>query len=101
HTSALTGIGIDELETKLADIALGGKLTAPDEFLVTNVRHKEALQRAEAHLSEALNSMENEMPDDFVTIDLTGALNALGEITGETVTEELLEIIFSSFCVGK
>ncbi|MBT4512768.1 MAG: tRNA uridine-5-carboxymethylaminomethyl(34) synthesis GTPase MnmE [Chloroflexi bacterium] len=101
HTSALTGNGIDELETKLADIALGGKLTAPDEFMVTNVRHKEALQRAEAHLSEALNSMENNMPDDFVTIDLTGALNALGEITGETVTEELLEIIFSSFCVGK
>ncbi len=101
HTSALTGNGIGELETKLVDVALGGNVTAPDEFLVTNVRHKESLQRAEAHLSESLNSIKNNMPDDFVTIDLTGALNALGEITGETVTEDLLETIFSSFCIGK
>ncbi len=99
--SALTGEGIDRLEEKMADIALGGKVVSPDAFLVTNIRHKEALERAREHLSQAQESLEATMPDDFVTIDLTAALNALGEITGETVSEELLDMIFSRFCIGK
>ena len=101
HTSALMGEGMDALEEKMVDIALGGKVTSSDAFLVTNVRHKEALERAENHLAQAQESLEANMPDDFITIDLTAALNALGEITGETVTADLLEIIFSRFCVGK
>ncbi len=100
-TSALTGEGINELEEKMVEIALGGKVVSSDAFLVTNVRHKEALERAEKHLSQAQESLESGMPEDFVTIDLSAALNALGEITGETVTEDLLETIFSRFCIGK
>ncbi len=101
HTSALTGEGMNRLEEKMADIVLGGKVVTSDAFLVTNIRHKEALERAAEHLSQAKESLESNMPDDFVTIDLTAALNALGEITGETVTEELLDTIFSRFCIGK
>ncbi len=100
-TSALTGEGLENLEKKMVELALGGRVASSDVFLVTNVRHKEALQRAESHLSGAQQSLGKSMPDDFVTIDLTSALNALGEITGETVTEELLQTIFSRFCIGK
>ncbi len=101
HTSAATGDGLESLEVKMVELALGGKVAAPDAFLVTNVRHKEALQRAEEHLSEAQASLEKNAPDDFITIDLTAALDALGEITGEKVTGDLLETIFSRFCIGK
>jgi len=99
--SALTSEGMSTLEEKMVDVALGGRVVSSDAFLVTNVRHKEALQRASKHLSQAQESLEANTPDDFVTIDLTAALNALGEITGETVTEDLLNTIFSRFCVGK
>ena len=100
-TSALTGEGLEELEQRMVDTVLGGRVFTSDALLVSNPRHKSALERAQGHLEQALSSIEARMPDDFVTIDLTAALNALGEITGETVTEELLETIFSNFCVGK
>ena len=100
-TSALTGEGLEGLETAMVNSVLGGKVVTSDTLLVTNPRHKEALQRAERHLRLARAALEENLPDDFVTIDLTAALNALGEITGEAVTDELLDIIFSRFCIGK
>ena len=100
-TSALTGDGLEELEDRMVDCVLRGKVFTSDALLVSNPRHKSALERAQSLLEQALSSIEAQMPDDFVTIDLTAALNALGEITGETVTEELLETIFSNFCIGK
>ncbi len=100
-TSALTGEGLEGLETAMVNSVLGGKVVTSDTLLVTNPRHKEALQRAERHLRLARAALEENLPDDFVTIDLAAALNALGEITGEAVTDELLDIIFSRFCIGK
>jgi tRNA modification GTPase len=100
-TSALTGEGLEELENAMVNSVLGGKIVTSDALLVTNPRHKEALQRAERHLAHARTAVKEKLPDDFVTIDLTAALNALGEITGETVTDELLDTIFSRFCIGK
>ncbi len=100
-TSALTGEGVAELELGMVREVLGGRVVPSDAALVTNPRHKEALVRAEAHLAQARNTIAEGLPDDFATIDLTAALNALGEITGETVAEDLLETIFSRFCIGK
>jgi tRNA modification GTPase len=100
-TSALTGEGLDELEAAMVNTVLGGKVVTSDALLVTNPRHKEALQRAARYLALARASVAEKLPDDFVTIDLTAALNALGEITGETVTDDLLDTIFSKFCIGK
>jgi len=100
-TSALTGEGIEKLETKMVDSVLGGRVITSDALLVTNPRHKEALERAESHIARARAAIEKGLPDDFVTIDLTTALNALGEITGETVGDDLLDTIFSRFCIGK
>ena len=99
--SALTGQGIDDLRTEIAKRALNGKLISPDQAAITNPRHKVSLETADAHLEAAQVSLAKVMPDDFVTIDLKAALNALGEITGENVSEELLDQIFSKFCVGK
>jgi len=99
--SALTGEGLDKLEERMVACVLGGNVSTSDALLVSNPRHKACLERAEGHLKQALASIQSQMPDDFVTIDLTAALNALGEVTGEAVSEELLETIFSNFCIGK
>ncbi len=101
YTSALSGEGLGRLEEKMAAAALGGRATAPDELLVNNPRHKDALQRAATSLDQALRDLDAGMADDFVTIHLTACLGALGEITGETVREDLLETIFADFCIGK
>ena len=100
-TSALTGEGLPELENQMVSVVLGGKVIPSDAALVANPRHKAALEQAESHLAQAQQAIESAVPDDFVTIDLTAAANALGLITGETVTEELLDTIFSQFCIGK
>ncbi|MFA5375320.1 MAG: tRNA uridine-5-carboxymethylaminomethyl(34) synthesis GTPase MnmE [Dehalococcoidia bacterium] len=101
YISALTGEGINQLEGKMVEYVLGGKASSCDTLLVSNPRHKACLEQAIMHLDQALTSIDSQIPDDFVTIDLTSALDALGEITGETVNDELLEIIFSNFCIGK
>jgi len=100
-TSALTGEGLPLLEERMVNLALGGKVSVSDALLVNNPRHKNALERAEQSLAQALSGLASAMPEDFVTIDLTAALNALGEITGDTVQDDLLETIFSNFCIGK
>jgi tRNA modification GTPase len=99
--SALTGEGLEALERRMAELALGGGVATSDALLVSNPRHKACLERAQGHLEQALSGIDRGIPDDFVTIDLTAALNDLGEITGETVSGELLETIFGSFCIGK
>ena len=101
RVSALTGEGIEQLEERMAEYVLGGKASSNDTLLVSNPRHKACLEQAITHLDQSLAGIDSRIPDDFVTIDLTSVLNALGEITGETVTDELLETIFSNFCIGK
>ena len=100
-TSALTGEGITELEERMASMILRGKVVVSDAPMVNNPRHKDALERAARNLDNALQAIDTGLPDDFITIDLTAALTALGEITGETVHEDLLDTIFSDFCIGK
>lgn len=99
--SALTGEGLAKLEEAMVHLALGGRVVASDTLLVTNPRHKAALEKAAKHLLATEATLKQGLPEDLATIDLTAALNALGEITGETVTEDLLETIFSQFCLGK
>ena len=99
--SALSGEGMSELHSAMAHAALGGKVVTPDDVLITNARHKDALERALAHTRAAGEALAEGAPEDFVTIDLAAALGALGEITGENVGEDLLDRIFSEFCIGK
>jgi tRNA modification GTPase len=100
-SAAIEG-GTDRLEEKLADLVLSGRATpAPGDAAITSVRHRNALQRAEEHVLAALAAIEMDVAAAFVAVDLHSALGALGEITGETVGEDLLDEIFRNFCIGK
>jgi tRNA modification GTPase len=101
RVSAVTEEGLGELEEAILETIFSGQVMASDFPLVNNTRHKEALEGALKHIRAAEEANQQRMPADFTAIDLTAAVNVLGEITGETATEDLLEIIFSEFCVGK
>jgi tRNA modification GTPase len=100
-TSTVTGQGLADLEEALANLILAGRASFSEEALVTNARHQSALRTAADHLRASVNALEQELPLDFVSIDLVAAHEALGEITGETASADLLERIFSEFCIGK
>jgi tRNA modification GTPase len=100
-TSALTGEGMSHLEQQMVNAVLRGGVLSSDALLVDNPRHKDALERAERHIAQALSASNEGMAEDFVSIDLTAAVSALGEITGDTVQDELLDMVFSQFCIGK
>ena len=93
--------GIEELETAILDAVSSGNLEAENSDLAINQRQAAALTRAKISLEECTDTMNNKLPLDFWTIDLRGAIQALGEVTGEEVTESVLDRIFSRFCIGK
>jgi tRNA modification GTPase len=97
--SAKQKLHIAELEQRIYDAAIKEKLTG-DETLVTNIRHLEALQKTEEALSQVLSGMDA-VTSDFLAMDVKQALHYLGEITGAVTTDDLLENIFSKFCIGK
>jgi tRNA modification GTPase len=101
-TSARNGYGIDELAQTIAATLLGGAVPGSGEaHLVSNPRHRDALARAAEHLRAAVATAGGGVPTDLLAGDLTAALNALGEIIGEQVGDDLLDLIFSRFCIGK
>lgn len=93
--------GIDLLEQQIKKLFFEGELSFNDEIYITNVRHKAALDEAEKSLELVKNSIEMQMPEDFFSIDLMNAYEALGSIIGESVGEDLVNEIFSKFCTGK
>ena len=99
--SAKNRQGIQTLEETLKNMFFEGNLSFNDEIYITNVRQKAALQDAKEALLQVLESIRNGMPEDFYSIDLMAAYEALGSITGETIGEDLVNEIFSKFCMGK
>ena len=93
--------GIADLETAILDAVSGGNLQAANSDLAINQRQAAALTRAKISLEQCTDTIGNKLPLDFWTIDLRGAIQALGEVTGEEVTESVLDRIFSRFCIGK
>ncbi|WP_298917745.1 tRNA uridine-5-carboxymethylaminomethyl(34) synthesis GTPase MnmE [uncultured Nostoc sp.] len=100
-TAAAKNQGIDTLETAILEIVKAGKVQAADMDLAINQRQAAALTQAKISLEQVQATITQQLPLDFWTIDLRGAIQALGEITGEEVTESVLDIIFSRFCIGK
>ena len=99
--SAKNGQGIGELEHTLKDMFFEGKISFNDQIYITNVRHKTALNQAYEALKKVKESIDMGMPEDFYSIDLMDAYEELGSITGETIGEDLVNEIFSKFCMGK
>lgn len=99
--SAVTGEGIEELKTLMKNRALENKHYDASSLLITSSRHRDALQKTRTFVQSALHSLDTGVTGDLLSIDLRSALNELGTITGEITTEDLLDSIFSRFCIGK
>ena len=101
-TSVKEGIGIEELKDTIQNILMSGKnYSKPGEIVLTELRHKSALEKSMDSLSAFLKTFKSGESPEFAALDLRVALNSLGEITGEVTTEDVLGRIFSKFCVGK
>lgn len=100
-TSTKENVGIDEFENTIQEMFFGGEIAINDEIYITNGRHKEALLEAYESMDFVLNSLADEMPEDFYSIDLMNAYASLGRIIGEEVGDDLVNEIFSKFCMGK
>ena len=100
-TSMLMKEGIDQLEEKIADYFFQGQMNERDATYLSNTRHIALLEKAEQALQEVANGVDMGMPVDLIQIDFTRAWDLLGEITGDTVQDELLTQLFSQFCLGK
>lgn len=99
--SAKEQTGIERLEEKIRELFFAGEISFNDEVYITNVRQKSALEASLDSLSMVMQSIENGMPEDFYAIDLMSAYEELGSIIGEAVGEDLVNEIFSKFCMGK
>ena len=99
--SAKENLGIDVLEETITEMFFHGTISFSDEVYITNIRHKNALIQAVESLKLVKQSVENGMPEDFYSIDLMNAYEELGTIIGEAVEDDLVNEIFSKFCMGK
>ena len=101
RTSTKEKVGIGALEEKVKEMFFHGEVSFNDEVVITNMRHKEAMQDAYESMMQVKASLEKGMPEDFYSIDLMSAYASLGKIIGEEVGEDLVNEIFSKFCMGK
>ena len=99
--SALTGEGLPALENAIVETVFSGQVQTSDVPLISNPRHHEILKRALAHVTAAHDGHQAGLGADLIAVDLTAAVNALGEVTGETAGEDVLDAIFGNFCLGK
>lgn len=99
--SATAGTNLDKLEDAVERIALGGQVDPEGRAWAVNDRQADALVRAHESLRKVGESVAQDLPLDFWTIDMRDALYALGSVTGDGATEEILDVVFSKFCIGK
>ena len=100
-TSASENRGIEALEDAIAGIVLMGSAPKAEGAMISSLRHRQAIDEAHTSLAQALLTSQFGMPLDLLTVDLRAAVDALGRITGETVSEDVIDRIFSEFCIGK
>lgn len=99
--SVRTGEGMGELKRVIEALFLGPSLEASDGLIITNLRHRLALEQAMGCLDQALTSVGSDVQPEFVAVDLRGASDALGEVVGDITSDDILNRIFSEFCIGK
>ena len=101
HTSIKNNEGIEDLENKIIDMFNDGYIESNNDNIITNIRHRDIINKAIKSLESSLHDMESGVPIDCFEVDLRNAWKILGEITGETVDDDVLNKIFSDFCIGK
>lgn len=99
--SSLTGSGLDQLEAKIVEMVGIGELTVDDRPMLSRIRHKQALEESLSALNNFVDGLNNNLSEDLLVVDLRSALSALGEITGKSVSDEVIHGIFANFCIGK
>ncbi len=99
--SAREAYGLEELESIIKQKFYNKEISFDEEIFITNIRHKEALLNAKSSIQSIIEGIKNRIPEDFFSIDLMEAYESLGSIIGESVSEDLIDEIFSKFCIGK
>ncbi len=99
--SVRKGVGIDKLEDRVKELVFQGKLSISNNSMVTNIRHKNLLDRALNNVERAISSIEDDIPVDLISVDIREAWSCLGAITGDSIEEDIVKEIFSKFCIGK
>ena len=101
RTSVKNEKGIDDLEKEITDLFMKGGISLNSEVIITNIRHKDLIAKAIQSIDEARGSYENGMPLDLIAIDIKNAAEFIGQITGESVSDDVIHKIFKNFCLGK
>ena len=101
ETSMKNQMGISEIENKIVDLVYGGKVSQNNNLMVTNVRHKDILEKSRKSLDDAINMVKMQEALEFIEIDVNSAYESLGEIIGETVQDDIINEVFARFCLGK
>ena len=101
NISALKSEGIDMIHDRIEEMVFSGEISNSGEVMITNSRHKDAIYKAMEAINDAVSALKDKMSYDFIEVDLRDAWDALGYINGDTVSEDLLDTIFSNFCIGK
>jgi tRNA modification GTPase len=101
RTSALTGAGIEELRGEILNAISGHSAGEQETGFLTNIRHQHLVEESLTSLAAACRAVSGKIPHEMIMIDLYGALRPLDAITGETTADDILNLIFSSFCIGK
>ena len=99
--SVKENIGIDLLLNRLKEKSLGSNSFTEKSAVINNVRHYDALSKAKNDLNDAIKSLNNNLSGEFVSVNLRGAEDSLGEIIGKVTTDDILNNIFDNFCIGK
>ncbi|NMB07391.1 MAG: tRNA uridine-5-carboxymethylaminomethyl(34) synthesis GTPase MnmE, partial [Tissierellia bacterium] len=100
-TSIATGVGIDVLEDSIKEMFYSGEIELGNDAIITNIRHKNQLVKAKDNILDAINGIKMGMPLDCIEVDIRNCWDNLGEITGDGIGEDILDRIFSEFCIGK
>jgi tRNA modification GTPase len=100
-TSTIKDLGLIEFEETVQEMFMNRELTEHNEIFITNLRHKEALKETLKSLAFVEQSIKNNMPEDFLSIDFMNAYESLGLIIGEQIGDDLVNEIFANFCMGK
>lgn len=101
YTSMTKGIGIDELEDSIRRMFYQGELIIESDMVINNLRHKNLLSQANENIGSVIDDLKNQVPLDCLEVDLKNCWENLGEITGESIGEDVLDRIFREFCIGK